>query len=159
VILTVYCRATNHRPCNDRNGRSQVQLYQVDQPTNEQIAAAKAQLEERRRRQEVAFHTRRARLVPIVRALLDEVFVGLGFDDPTGNVKNAIAGYPHGAVLAGIATFEGKRDAGTLPPTSALVASSASSATSPSATRARRRPPPLGAARAGSRQSAPPPRR
>ena len=116
VILTVYCRATNHRPRNDRNGRSRVQLYQGDQPTDEQIAAAKAQLEERRRRQELAFHTRRARLDPIVRALLDEVFVRLGFDDPTGNVKNAIAGYPHDAVLAGIATFEGKRDAGTLPP-------------------------------------------
>lgn len=116
LILTVYCRATNHRPRNDRNGRSRVQLYLGERPTDEQIAAAKAQLEERRRRQELAFRTRQARLDPIVRALLDETFARLGFDDPTGNIKDAIARYPHDAVLAGIATFEGKRDAGTLPP-------------------------------------------
>jgi len=48
--------------------------------------------------------------------MLDEAFDRLGFDDPTGNVKDAIAGYPYNIVLAGIATFEGKRDAGTLPP-------------------------------------------
>ena len=116
VILTVYCRATNHRPRDDRNGRSRVQLYQGERPTEEQIAAAKAQLEERHRRQELGFQTRQARLDPVVRALLDEVFVRLGFDDPTGNVKDAIARYPHDAVLAGIATFIGKRDAATLPP-------------------------------------------
>jgi hypothetical protein len=115
VILTVYCRATNHRPCRDRNGRTRVQLYQGESPTPEQIAAAKAQLEERRRRQELAFRTRKARLDPVVRALLDDAFVRLGLDDPTGNVKDAIARYPHDAVLHGIATFEGKRDAGTLP--------------------------------------------
>ena len=115
VILTVYGRAANHRPRNDRNGRSRVELYRDGQPTSEQIAAAKAQLEERRRRQELAFRTRQARLDPVVRALLDDAFVRLGLDDPTGNVKDAIARYPHDAVLAGIATFEGKRDAGTLP--------------------------------------------
>ena len=116
VVLTVYCRATNHRPRNDRNGRTRVQLYRGEQPTPEQLSAAKAQLEERRRRQELAFRTRKARLDPVVRALLDDAFARLGLDDPTGNVKDAIAGHPHGAVLAGIGTFEGKRDAGTLPP-------------------------------------------
>lgn len=115
MVLTIWCRATNHRPRNDRNGRSRVQLYQGEQATDEQILAAKAQLEERRRRQELAFRTRQARLDPVVRALLDEAFGRLGFDDPTGNVKDAIARYPHDAVLAGIATFEGKHNAGTLP--------------------------------------------
>lgn len=116
LVLTVYARATNHRPRNDRNGRTRAQLYRDDQPTPEQIAAAKAALEERRRRQELAFRTRKARLDPVVRALLDDAFTLLGLEDPTGNVKDAIAGYPHDAILAGIATFEGKRDAGTLPP-------------------------------------------
>lgn len=116
VILMVYCRATNHRPRNDRNGRSRVQLYQGERPTEEQIVAAKAQLEERRRRQDLAFQTRKARLDPVVRGLLDDIFVRLGFDDPTGNIKDAIARYPHDAVIAGIATFTGKRDAATLPP-------------------------------------------
>ena len=115
VFLTIWCRATNHRPRNDRRGRSRVQLYADEQPTDEQIAAAKAALEERRRLQELAFRTRQARLDPVVRALLDEVFDRLGFEDPTGNVKDAIARYPYNAVVAGIATFEGKREAGTLP--------------------------------------------
>ena len=116
MFLTIWCRATNHRPRNDRRGRSRVQLYADEQPTDEQIVAAKAALEERRRLQDLAFRTRQARLDPVVRALLDEVFDRLGFDDPTGNVKDAIARYPYNAVIAGIATFEGKRDAGTLPP-------------------------------------------
>jgi hypothetical protein len=114
LMLTIWARATNHRPRNDRRGRTRVQLYRDEQPTDEQIAAAKAALEERRRRQELAFETRRARLDPVVRALLDEVFARLGLEDPTGNIRDAIARHPHDAVLAGIATFEGKRAAGTL---------------------------------------------
>lgn len=102
--------------CSVRRGRSRVQLCADEQPKDEQIVAAKAVLEERRRLQDLAFRTRQARLDPIVRALHDEVFDRLRFDDPTGNVKDAIARYPYNAVIAGIATFEGKRDAGTLPP-------------------------------------------
>lgn len=116
LLLTLWCRVTNHRPRNDRRGRSRVQLYADEQPTDVQIAAAKAALEERRRLQDLAFCTRQARLDPLVRALLDEAFDRLGFDDPTGNVRAAIARYPYNAVLAGIATFQGKRDVGTLPP-------------------------------------------
>jgi hypothetical protein len=93
-----------------------VQLYRGEQPSDAQIAAARAALEEIRRRQELAFQTRKARLDPIVRALLDEAFSRLGLVDLTGNVRDAIARYPHDAVLAGIATFDGKRAAGTLPP-------------------------------------------
>lgn len=116
LVLTIYGRATNHRPRTGRGGRSRVELYRSDRPTPEQIDAAKVALEERRRRQDLAFRTRKARLDPVVRALLDDAFATLGLDDPTGNVKDAIARYPHDAVLAGIATFEGKRDARTLPP-------------------------------------------
>ena len=36
-------------------------------------------------------------------------------DDRTGNIRSAIARYPLDHVVAGIATFEGKRTAGTLP--------------------------------------------
>ena len=115
LALTIWARATNHRPRNDRRGRSRVQLYRGEQPTDAQIAAAKAALEERRRLQERAARTRAARLDPVVRALLDEAFPRLGLLDPTGNVKDAIARYPLDAVLAGLATFEGKRVAGTLP--------------------------------------------
>lgn len=116
LVLTVWARAVNHRPRDDRRGRTRVQLYRDEQPTDAQIAAAKAALEERRRRQERAHRTRQARLDPVVRALLDDAFARLGLDDPTGHVRDAIAGYPLDAVLAGLATFDGKRAAGTLPP-------------------------------------------
>jgi len=116
LLLTVWCRATNHRPRNDRRGRSRVPLYADDQPADEQIVAAKAAVEERRRLQELALRTRKGRLDLIVRALLDDVFDRLGFDNPTGNVKDAVARHPYNAVIAGIATFEGRRWAGTLPP-------------------------------------------
>ena len=116
LVLTTWARAVNHRPRNDRSGKTRVQLYRDQQPSDAQIAAARAALDERRRRHELAFQTRKARLDPIVRALLDEAFSRLGLVDPTGNVKDAIARYPHDAVLAGIATFDGKRVAGTLPP-------------------------------------------
>ena len=117
LFLTVWCRATNHRPRNDRRGRTRVQLYRGEQPSEAQILAAKAALAERCRLQDLAFRTRQARLDPVVRALLDAAFVRLGLEDPTGNIRDAIARYPHDSVLAGIATFEGKRAAGTLPPT------------------------------------------
>ena len=117
LFLTVWCRAANHRPRNDRRGRTRVQLYREEQPSEAEILVAKAALAERCRLQELAFRTRQARLDPVVRALLDDAFVRLGLEDPTGNIRDAIARYPHDCVLAGIATFEGRRAAGTLPPT------------------------------------------
>ncbi|MBA2321973.1 MAG: hypothetical protein H0V89_12560, partial [Deltaproteobacteria bacterium] len=115
LVLTVWGRAANHRPRNDRRGRTRVQLYRGERPTDEQIVAARAALKERLRLQDLAFRTRQARLDPVVRALLDETLVRLGLDDPNGRVRDAIARYPHDAVLAAIAVFEGKRTAGTLP--------------------------------------------
>lgn len=52
----------------------------------------------------------------MVRKILDDAFACLGLDDPEGNIRAAIAGFPRDAVLAGLATFQGKRKAGTLPP-------------------------------------------
>jgi len=116
LLLTVWARATNHRPRRDRLGRSRVQLYRDQEPSADQIARAKASLEERRRRQELARKTQEARTNPRVRSLLDETFTRLELQDPTGHIKDAIARYPHDAVLSAIATFEGKSRAGTLPP-------------------------------------------
>jgi hypothetical protein len=116
VVLETYIRVMNNRPRHDRNGRSRAEIYFDDLPTEEQFAAATAWLEELQRKHEKAFQTRQARLDPIVRALLDKTFERLGLDDPNGNVKNAIARYPLDHVLTAIATFEAKKDQGTLPP-------------------------------------------
>jgi len=114
LVVTTWARATNHRPRKDRGGRSRVQLYQ-EKPTPEEVAAAKKALEERLRRQALARKTLEARTNPVLRALLDAAFDRLGLADETGNLRSAIARYPRDAVLAGIATFEGKLTAGTLP--------------------------------------------
>jgi hypothetical protein len=114
-LVMVWGRTVNHRPRLDRQGRSRFQLYQ-EGPTPEQIQAARAALEERRRRQQRARETLLARQDPQVRVLLDAAFARLGLADPTGNHRSAIARYPLQAILAGIAIFEGKRRVGTLPP-------------------------------------------
>lgn len=115
LAVTIWARTLNHKPRNDRGGRSRVELYRDDKPTADQVAAAKLALEARRRQQEKAHETMRAREDPIVNAVLDREFLRLGLVDPDGNTKRAIARYPLDAILPGIAIFEGKRDAHTLP--------------------------------------------
>ncbi len=115
LAVTIWARTLNHKPRNDRGGRSRVDLYRTDKPTADQVAAAKQALEARRRQQEKAHETLRAREDPIVRAVLDREFERLGLVDPDGNTKRAIARHPLDAILPGIAIFEGKRDAHTLP--------------------------------------------
>jgi hypothetical protein len=114
LIATTFARVMNRRPRPDRKGRSRAALYE-DSPTDEQIAAAKAALEERCRLQELARATREARERPEVRALLDAHFARLGLTDPDRHVRLAISAYTLDAIIDGIAIFEGKRRAGTLP--------------------------------------------
>jgi hypothetical protein len=115
VVLT-WARTLNHRPRLNRHGSSRVQQYLDEKPTPEQVEQARQALQERCRKQEKAHRTRQARLDPLVRAILDRAFERLGLDDSDGHVRDAIARYPIDAVLAGIAIFEGKRAARTLPP-------------------------------------------
>ena len=93
----------------DRDGRSRVELYRQDKPTQAQVDAARRALEARRRKQEKAFQSRRAREDPIARDLLDREFARLALDDPDGNIRRATARYPLDAILPGIAIFEAKR--------------------------------------------------
>jgi len=51
----------------------------------------------------------------VTRELLDRAFDRLALADPDGNIRDAIAGFPLDAVLAGLAIFEAKRERGTLP--------------------------------------------
>lgn len=115
LAVTIWARTLNHKPRNDRGGRSRVDLYREDKPTADQVAAAKQALEARRQQQDKAYETQRARQDPIVRALLDREFDRLALVENDGHTKRAIARYPLDAILPGIAIFEGKRDAHTLP--------------------------------------------
>jgi hypothetical protein len=115
AIVTTWGRTLNHRPRKDRCGKSRVQLHIGQVPSAEQIAAASAALDKRIRRQNLARQTRAARQDPLVRALLAAAFTRLGFVDPEGALLTGIARYPLDAVVDGIATFEGKLRAKTLP--------------------------------------------
>jgi hypothetical protein len=114
VVVQVWARTTNHRPRADRGGRSRVDLYS-DQPSDEQIEQAHRELRETAERQERARRTLEARRRPEVLVLLDTQFARLGLLDPERHIRIAIAGHPFDAIVDGIAIFEGKRLAQTLP--------------------------------------------
>jgi len=114
LAVTLWGRTTNHRPRAARGGRSRVDLY-GDAPSVEQVGGALLALREIAERQERARRTLEARRRPEVLALLDEHFARLGLIDPERHIRLAIAGYSMGAIVDGIAIFESKRSAGTLP--------------------------------------------
>ncbi|MFT6142625.1 MAG: hypothetical protein ACJAZO_001668 [Myxococcota bacterium] len=115
LVVTTWARVVNHRPRADRNSKSRVQLFRDAAPTVEETEQAHKTLQERQRRQEKARETRARRLDPVARARLDAAFERLGLDDPERHLRNAIASWPLDAIIEGIAVFEGKKKAGTLP--------------------------------------------
>ena len=116
LVVMTFARAINNRPRRDRGGRSRVELH-AEAPTPEQIEQARTALKERCRRQQLAQKTLEARQDPAVRELLDRTFARLTLLDPERSVRIAIARYPLDAIVDGVAIFEGKRAARTLPPT------------------------------------------
>ena len=115
IVIQTWGRTLNHRPRNDRKGTSRVQIYTTETPTPEQVEQARAAFAARLEQQELARRTLQARQDPVVRALLDDAFARLGLADPEGNVRAAIARYPLDHVVGGIAIYEGRHSAGTLP--------------------------------------------
>lgn len=115
LVITTFFRTINHRPRKDRGGRSRVTIH-GETPTTEQIEEARKALAERCRRQELARQTLEARQDPEVRAYLDRSFARLALIDPERSLRIAIARYPLDAIVDGVATFEGKRTAGTIDP-------------------------------------------
>jgi hypothetical protein len=114
LVATTWARAVNHRPRRDRDGRTRIELYS-DKPTDEQVEEARRALEARCSKQELARATLEARQRPEVRSLLDLHFERLDLLDPERYVRLAIGRYPLDAIVDGIAIFEGKRLARTLP--------------------------------------------
>lgn len=114
LVITTWARTLNHRPRNDRGGRSRVDLYS-EKPTPEQVAQARAALAERLQRQEAARRTLQARQDPVVRQTIAATFARLGIADPGGHILDAMAAYPLSPVVDGAAVFTGKQAAGSLP--------------------------------------------
>ncbi len=115
LVVTTWARAANHRPRLDRDGKSRVDLFRDSAPTDEDKAKAREALRERQRKQERARQTRARRQDPVTREILDKAFSRLGLDDPESHLRIAIASWPLAAIVEGIAVFEGKKKAGTLP--------------------------------------------
>jgi hypothetical protein len=115
LVVMTWARTLNHRPRKDRDGRSRVELHLDHTPTPEEVDQARNALAERIRKQKLARETRAARQDPLVRSTVASALGRLGFDDPDGELLNAIARYPIDAVVEGIAIVEGKRRANTLP--------------------------------------------
>src|SRR5690606_37770297 len=115
LVARTWARTLNHRPRQKFQGQTRFNIYHEYEPTPEEISRAKAELEERARRQKLAFETLRARQDPIVRPWLDEAVEQLELDGPQGNIRDAIARKPWARILEGVAIYEAKRRAGTLP--------------------------------------------
>jgi hypothetical protein len=114
LVATTFFRALNRAPRRDRDGKTRAELY-GQRVTPEEREAARAALQERMRKQELARQTREARLDPVVRAILDDAFARLCLLDPERHFRDAIACYPRDTIVESIAIFIGKRNAGTLP--------------------------------------------
>ena len=114
AIVIAASRAINNRPRKDRGGRTRVDLL-GDKPTAEEVEDARCALAERLRKQELARKTLAAHQDPVVRTTIEAAYVRLVLDDPQGHHLTATARYPLDAVVEGIAIFEAKRRASTLP--------------------------------------------
>ena len=114
-MTTTWLRAANHRPRLDRDGKSRVDLFREAEPTEEDKARAREALRERQRREEQARETRARRQDPVVRSVLDEAFERLGLEDPESRLRLSLASWPLDAIVEGVAIFEGKKRAKTLP--------------------------------------------
>lgn len=115
LVVMTWARAVNHRPRLDRDGKTRAMLFRNAAPSELEVEAARAALLERQRKQNEARKALQKRLDPIVRQLLDEAFIRFGLEDPESHLRTAIASWPLEAVVNGIAIFEGKKNAGTLP--------------------------------------------
>jgi hypothetical protein len=115
LVTVTFARTLNRKRRRDRKGCSRLDIYHQDTPTPEQVEQARAALEQRIEQQRKARETQLRRQDPVKRAILDEAFSRLGLDDPHGNIRSVIARYHIDHVINGIAIFEGKRRAGTLP--------------------------------------------
>lgn len=115
LVLLTWARTLNHRPQRKHKGTTRVERYGALPPSLEEVERVRKILEERCRKQLLARETLKARQDPVVKEILEKAFARLNLLDPKGNIRAAIARYPLSAICDGIAIFEGKRNAQTLP--------------------------------------------
>lgn len=115
LCARVFFGALNMRPQAKREGHSRIDLYREAVVTDEQIEHANEALKARLDKQLAARRTRLARLEPAKRAYLEQVLTDLGLGDPSARFFAALARHELDDLVAGVAIWRGKVEAGTLP--------------------------------------------
>lgn len=116
LVLTVFAWVRNGKPRARLGGRTPRDFYLDANATPEEIEDARAWFRELQRRQERIRLTREARLDPVRLTLLAEGLAKLDIPDPDGRIARQLATFSRDAIVRGLATYEAKRDADTLPP-------------------------------------------
>lgn len=115
TVLVAYCVGRGRAPRAALGGRSPLQAFEQDRPTDEQRREARKRLSEIRNRILDQQAAERRRADPVCRAELQQAFVEFGLSDPAGTLIPTTARYGLDAVLEAIAVFRHKRDTGRLP--------------------------------------------
>ncbi len=115
LVLTAWHRGRNGRPRKQFQGKSPAQVFLESCPTHEDTEAFIKWAQELWRQQEVYRMTREARLDPQRLETLKEGLMRLDIPDPDDRLAKALARFCRDSISRGLATFEGKRDNGTVP--------------------------------------------
>ena len=116
LVFTAWARGRNGKPRNKWKGETPIATYFKNQPSPQDIHAARAWIGELQRRQEHFQATRAARREPVRLQLLAEELAGLHIPDPDSRLAQALAGYEQEAIARGLAVFRTKQQRNTLPP-------------------------------------------
>ena len=117
LTVQAWARILNHRPQPDHGGTSRVQRYREGMTTRARRRARRLLRKRRVNQGDQPSRSADAATAATWSAerWIEDGFARLGIRDATGRILPAIARYPLDAILGGISTYEGKRDAGTLP--------------------------------------------
>lgn len=115
LVVQCWARTLNHRPRRRRGGRSRVALWQAAAPHSDHVYAATVAIAQRMERQGRHRAGRRRSTSRGGYDFVAQQLAQMGIEDRDGLVIRALGDHPFEAVLAGLATFQGKYAAGTLP--------------------------------------------
>lgn len=115
LVLTAWHRGRNGRPRKQFKGKSPAQVFLESCPTQEDTEAFIKWAQELWRQQEAYRMTREARLDPQRLETLKEGLLRLDIPDPNDRLAKALARFCRDSIARGLATFESKRDNGTVP--------------------------------------------
>jgi len=116
LVFIAWARGRNGRPRKKLGKLSPSAFYRSANPTAEEVAEAKALVQDLLRRQEQMRRTREERADPVKLEFLRHALAGLGIDDPGDRLALSLAYYSRDAIVDGLSIYQAKQKLGTLPP-------------------------------------------